>query len=242
MRKIVFLIEIVLILATACVLDNSTDNRTGMVSFDTGISKGVTASIDYPNLLDKEWTLTATKKDAGATEGQGTHEIILTDSVGPFSVGAWEFAVTDSDNLYTGTANANINVGANTVNITVHSTSNKGTLSIEECNFLVSKIGQVNYVDCYIDESRVNGTDWVVSSSMTDDGDLYVLPTITTKLNEGVHTVRLYYGTNNGGVSSDTVKVRVVNGMVTHFSIGEQEGNLSVAISFDVVEALVYDN
>lgn len=103
-----------------------------------------------------------------------------------------------------------------------------------------SKIGaKVNYVDCYVDDNRVNGTDWVVNPSMTEDGDLYTLPTISLQLAGGVHTIRLYFGADNGGTSTETVSIRVVNGMTTRFSIGEHEGNLSVSVSFDVVDAIV---
>lgn len=237
MKKILpLLLLILLVSCSADVLDDS----TGYITFSTDISRGVTAYIEWPSLLDRTWTVVATKTDTKGTEGQGTYtDILLTDSLGPFSVGSWTFTITDSDNLYTGTVNTTITPGSNSLNVTLHSTSNKGTLSIEDCSFLVSKLGTVNYVDCYVDDQRVNGTDWVVSPSMTTDNDYYVLPALSLQLSGGVHTVRLYYGTNSGGSSSDTVSVRVVNGMVTHLSIGEQEGNMLISVSFDIVEALV---
>ena len=66
-----------------------------------------------------------------------------------------------------------------------------------------------------------------------------ILPTLLLQLPGGIHTIRLYYGADNGGTSSETISVRVVNGMTTHFSLGEQEGNMTVTVNFDVVEALV---
>ena len=243
MRK-AFLFVLLLAVLVSCTLDNSTsvlDNSVGFVSFDSSVSRGILASIEYPSLLDKTWTLVATKLDGGQRTGEGQYEdIVLTDSLGPFSVGLWRFTITDSEETITGSVDTTIKAGNNSIPITVRSTSTKGTLSIENCNFLESKIGaKVNYVDCYVDDNRVNGTDWAISPSMTEDGDLYTLPTITLQLSGGVHTIRLYFGADNGGTSTETVSVRVVNGMTTRFSIGEHEGNLSVSVSFDVVDAIV---
>lgn len=238
MRKIVFFLFLALLLVSCShdVLNNS----TGYVSFTADRSRGVSAFIEYPALLDKTWTLEAVKTDSGAATGAGTYEdVVLTDAFGPFSVGSWTFTITSSDGSITGSVDTTIKAGSNSVAITVRSTSTKGTLLIEDCSFLASKTGEVNYVDCYVDDARVNGTDWVVSAAMTEDGDYYVLPDLSVQLSGGIHTVRLYYGTNNGGFSSETVSVRVVNGMTTHFSIGEREGSLLVSVSFDIVEALV---
>ena len=116
----------------------------------------------------------------------------------------------------------------------------QGNAPVENCNFLKSKVGaNVNFVDCYIDENRMNGTEWVVTDAMTEDGDYYVLPTLSFQIAGGVHTIRLYYGADNGGFSSETVNIRIVNGMTTHFSIGEQAGNLAVSVSFDIQDAIV---
>ena len=236
MRK-AFLFLAILALLVSC----AQDNGVGTISFDTSISRGITASIDYPSLLDKTWALTATKLDGGQKIGEGQHDdILLTDSLGPFSVGSWRFTITDSEGNITGSTDTTIKAGSNTIAITVRSTSTKGTLLIEDCNFLESKIGaKVNYVDCYVDDNRVNGTDWAVNPSMTEDGDLYILPAISLQLAGGVHTVRLYYGADNGGTSTETVSIRVVNGMTTHFSIGEKEGNLTVSVSFEMLDVFV---
>lgn len=240
MRKTMLLLAIVILLLTACTAESRIfDNQTGTIVFNADVSRGITASIEYPSLLDKTWTLTAAKTDGGAATGAGTFEnVVLTDTFGPFSIGSWSFTLTDSDGQITGTAAVNIKAGVNTVNLTVHSTATRGTLSIENCNLLLSTYGEVTYVDLYIDGERMN-TDWVIANIESDDGDFYVLPTYTEKLTSGVHTVRLYYGTPSGGYSSDTVSIRVVNGMTTHFSIGEQDGNLTLSVSFDVQSALV---
>lgn len=244
MKRAFFIVLMAVLILTACTLDNSVDvldNSVGRISFDTSIARGITASIDYPSLLDKTWTLTATKLDGGQKIGEGQYDnIVLTDTIEPFSIGSWRFTITDSEGAITGSVDTTIKAGSNTIAITVHSTATKGTLLIENCTFLESKIGaKVNYVDCYVDDNRVNGTDWAVNASMTEDGDLYTLPTIALQLAEGIHTVRLYYGADNGGTSSETVSIRIVNGMTTHFSIGEKEGNLTVSVSFEILDVFV---
>ena len=237
MRKILFTLLCVVLLACSCTLDNSV--KTGMVSFTADRSRGVSAFIEYPALLDKTWTLRATKTDGGASTGEGTYEdVVLTDSFGPFAVGSWTFTLASSDGKITGSANTRIKAGNNSVAVTVRSTETMGTLSVENCDFLISKAGQVLYVDLYIDDERVNAP-WATNQLTSEDGDYYILPTFTLQLAEGIHTVRLYYGTDNGGFSSESVNIRVVNGMTTHFTIGEQEGNLAFTVSFDVVDALV---
>ena len=79
MRKFLFLFLLVALIATSCVMDNSTSdvlhNSTGTVSFSTDMARGISASIEYPSLLDKVWVLTATKTDNGNTEGSGTYDI-----------------------------------------------------------------------------------------------------------------------------------------------------------------------
>ena len=227
-------------ICVSCSQNDVLDNSVGYISLCPDSSRGISASIDYPSLLDKEWVLEATKTDGGASTGQGSYDIVLTDTLGPYSIGTWRFTITDKDGLFTGYADVTIKAGINSIPIKVRSTANKGTLLIENCNFLESKIGaHVNYVDCYVDDNRVNGTDWAVSPSMTEDGDYYVLPTLSLQLSGGIHTIRLYYGADNGGTSSETISIRVVNGMTTHFSLGEQEGNATVSVAFDIVEALV---
>lgn len=239
MRKLFFIVMI-LALLTAC-SQNVLDNSVGMITFDTSITRGISASIDYPSLLDKTWTLTATKLDGGQKIGEGQYDnIILTDTLGPFSIGSWRFTISDSEGAITGSVDTTIKAGSNTIAITVRSTATKGILLIENCTFLESKIGaKVNYVDCYVDDNRVNGTDWAVNASMTEDGDLYTLPTISVQLAGGIHTIRLYYGADNGGTTTETVNIRVLDGMTTHFTLGEQEGNLTISVSFDVLGAIV---
>ena len=237
MRK-VFLFVLLLAVLVSCTLDNSV-SEVGFVSFDSSVSRGVTAYIEYPSLLDKTWTLQAEKLDGKSSTGAGQYDnIVLTDTVGPFSVGQWRFTITDSENSVTGSVIANITAGNNNISITVHSKASNGTLSLEECNFLKSKIGEVLYIDLYIDEERVN-TPWTKDNFITEDGNYYLIPTATVQLSEGIHSVRFYYGTDAGGVSSETINIRVVKGMITHFTLGEQEGNMVIAVSFDEVEALV---
>ena len=235
MRKFLILFIIVILLVCSC----SESEKTGSIRFSADNSRGISAYIEYPSLLDKTWTLVAEKTDGGASTGAGIYDdFLLTDTLGDFSVGVWRFTITDTDNTITGTVNQNIHAGENDVAITVHSKSSSGTLSVEGCNFILSKAGNVLYVDLYIDNERVN-TGWVTAQLESEDGDYYELPTVSEKLREGVHTVRLYYATDNGGTSSDTVSVRIVGGMTTHFSIGEQEGTLSFSVSFDIQGALV---
>ena len=230
-------ILLVLLFIVSCSQQNLSD--TGYISFDPSVSRGITASIEYPSLLDKTWNLTATKLDSNGSTGAGSYEaIVLTDSLGPFSIGSWRFTITDSTGKITGTTDTTIYPGNNSIAITVRSTATTGTLSVEGCNLLLSNEGNVSYVDLYVDNERVN-TGWVIAQIDSEDGDCYILPTVTETLTEGVHTVRLYYATDSGGHSSDTVSVRIVKGCTTHFSIGEQEGNMMLSISFNEVDAIV---
>ena len=196
MKKSIFIVMgiVVLVMLASCTQNVMTDDL-GTITFTTDMSRGISASIEYPALLDKTWTLVAQKKDKGGTTGEGTYEnFLLTDDLNPFSVGLWQFTITDSTGKISGSVTTNVKAGNNAVPISVHSTANKGILSIENCNFLISKIGNVLYVDLYLDGERIN-TDWVTAQLTSEDGDYYVLPTITQNLSQGVHTVRLYYAT-----------------------------------------------
>lgn len=233
MKKLVFLLFAVLLLVSC-----TENDGTGYLSITAEQSRGITASIEYPTLLDKVWNLTAEKLDNKGNIGEGTYDdVLLTDTIGVFSIGEWRFTITDSENKITGYVTTTIKAGANRVGITVHSTASKGTLIMDGCNLLLSKEGDVTKVDLYVDEQRVN-TQWLIENLSSEDGDYYVLPDVSVQLTEGTHTIRLYYALNNGGRSSDTVRVRIVNGAVTRFTIGEQEGNLYLTVSFDTVEAL----
>ena len=96
MKKIIPFIFCLLILLVSCAEHNP---ALGTITFDPSISRGITASIDYPSLLDRTWTLTAVK-NGGDNTGAGTYEdLLLTDAIGPISVGSWTFTITDSQNL-----------------------------------------------------------------------------------------------------------------------------------------------
>ena len=237
MKRLLPFLMILSMIFVSCSQRGASD--VGYVSFDTSTSRGISAFIEYPSLLDRTWNLTAVNLDSNGTIGAGTYEdLLMTDAIGPFSVGRWRFTITDCDGKITGTSEATVKPGNNAISVTVRSTETKGTLSVENCNFLLSKTGNVLYVDLYIDGERIN-TNWVTAQLTSEDGDYYVLPTITQNLSQGIHTIRLYYATDGGGQSSETVSIRIVNGMTTHFSIGEHEGSLAFSVAFEETDAIV---
>ena len=244
MRK-AFLFVLVLAALCSCVLDNSVsdvlDNSTGYVSF-CDESRGITASITYPGIYDKTWTVTATKLDGGSSVGAGTYDdVLLSDTFGPFSVGQWEFVLEGFSNgvkVFEGSVETQIKVGNNTVSVQLHTTASDGTLSFEGSNFMMSEKGAVTKVLLIVDNEDAKS--WTYMQMTTEDNDLYFIPTFTKVMSKGIHTLHLRYVFQSGDVVNDPdISFRIDNGAVTHITIGMTEGSFLFNITLDTVDALV---
>lgn len=134
MKKVTAATAIATVMALALVLAVSCTQTEhfGYVSFDRR-PKDIIASIAYPAPESQVWTVTATKADNGGRTGEGTYSgVLLTDVLGPFSVGRWSFAF-GSEN-YSGTTTVRISEGENHVDATVSPKGETGTLLFTGCN------------------------------------------------------------------------------------------------------------
>ena len=246
MRKSVLLGILVLLgICCSCVLDNSTsdvlDNSTGYVSF-SDVDRGITASISYPEIYDKTWTITAEKIDGGADTGEGTYEnVLITDTFGPFSVGQWRFTLegfSGETKVLEGTVETQIKVGNNTVSAHVHTTASDGKLSFEGSNFSMSEKGAVSKVLLIVDNEDAKS--WTSIQMTTEDNDIYFLPTFTKTMSKGIHTLHLRYVFQSGDVFNEPdISFRIDGGAVTHITIGMTEGTFLFNITLDTVDAIV---
>lgn len=239
MRKIIFLLLCVLFLAVSC---DVMDNHVGTVSFSTDNSRGIIASIDYPAVYDKTWRVTATKTDGGANLGAGVYEdFLLTDTLGTFSVGAWTFTLEGFDGetqVFEGSVSCTVRGGNNLIPVSVHTIGNKGTLSIEGCNFLLSEKGSVTRIILKLDEA--DAQTWYLNNLTSENGDYYELPTYTKKLEKGVHTMFLrYMQEGDTWVDTEPVAFRIDALATTRLSIGVQELEIGIRITIETVDALV---
>ena len=246
MKRTLFVIIATLLVVCSCTLDNSTyvlDNSVGYVTFcDTG--RGVTASISYPEIYDKTWTVIATKIDGGASEGAGVYEdALITDTFGAFSVGQWQFVLEGYDNgvkVLEGSVTTTIKVGSNSVPVLLHTTASDGTLSFEGSNFSMSDKGAVTKAILKIDGEDAKS--WTYMQMTTTDGDLYMIPDFTKALSKGIHTLRLRYVFQSGDYEDEPViSFRIDGGATTHITTGLTEGNLTFSITLDTVEPIVND-
>lgn len=226
MRKTLIIAIAALALLASCA--EKTDS-TGYVTFGYGASRDVTASIGYPQPENLVWTVTAVKNGKGPTTGQGTYEeVLLTDSLGPFSTGSWTFTF-DSD-VYHGETTVVLTEGANEVRVNVTTTGGTGTLRFENCNIPAAANGV--YID--LDGERVLG---MGSQYMTEREDgRYAIPLRESEAEAGIHDVAVTY---NGLQQTETFKVRVVAGLVTSVSFGVFEGTPVFSVVVEEMEALV---
>ena len=229
MKKTAILITAIitaLLLFASCADDT---DKLGYVSFRQSVSRDVMASIIYPVPENLVWTVTATKNSKGPTTEQGTYdEVLLTDQLGPFSVGSWTF--TFESDIYHGEVSANITEGNNRIDVNVSSTGETGTLAFENCNMPADATG----VYIFDGEERIFG---MGKQYMTEREDgRYGIPAHEFDLEPGIHDVTVTY---NGTDMSETFKVRVVGGLVTTVSFGVFEGSPVFRIVVDEQEALV---
>ena len=233
MKYIIPLLLVFTLIFAAC----STDDSRAYVSFSTNTSRGISADVTYPSMLGQTWTLVASKTDGGDTTGGGTYEdILLTDTFGPFASGSWSFTL--SSDLFEGTATPTLHAGPNTVHISVHTLGDKGTLSLEDCNFSLSDKGAVSSVILKVDDSDLKT--WTLLELSSDDNDLYFIPTFTKKLTKGIHHLVLRYVFQSGDYEDDDdIVFRIDAQATTHMTIGETESSFLLNVTLDEAEAIV---
>ena len=226
MKKALIILATIVILASCAGVE---ENKEAFVTFRQSASRDVMASITYPAPEGLVWTVTATKNSKGPATGQGTYEqVLLTDSIGPFSIGSWTFAF-DSD-IYHGETTVVLTEGSNEVNVNVSTEGETGTLRFENCNIPSNATGV--YID--MDDNRIVGMG-VQYMTERDDGR-YAMPLREETVEAGIHDVLVTY---NGIQETESFKVRVVAGLVTTVSFGVFEGRAQIVVSVDEMEALV---
>ena len=215
----------------------SVSTETAYVSFSPFSSRGIAASVTYPSLAGQTWTLTASKTDGGDTTGAGVYEeILLTDTFGPFASGSWSFTLSSA--LFEGTVTPTLHAGPNTVSVSVHTLGDKGTLSIEDCNFSLSDKGAVSSVILKVDGSDLKT--WTMLELSSDDDDLYFIPTYTKKLAKGIHYLVFRYVFQNGDYEDDEeIAFRIDAQATTHLTVGETDSSFLLNVTLDTQEAIV---
>jgi len=226
----------VLLLAVSC--SQKEVDAVGYVSFSESIGREVLASITYVDANSLTWNVSAVKTSNGSRVGEGDYEnVILTETIGAFSIGTWEFSFKGYDGtklIYSGTTTAHIAEGDNVVEVTVNPVGYIGKWEFVDCHFSdygLSTFGQTIYsVSVYVDDQLAHT---YASTAVVPRGDgLYAFQSQLQKSADvGVHTFRVVFTGNNGKtITAETFKARVVAGMVTSISFGTFEGHAELVI------------
>lgn len=238
MRKsvTVAIIVMALLLAVSC----STEQKTGTVTFTQGVSRDLFASISYPDVNSLLWDITATKLSKGSRTGEGVFsDVLLTDELGPFSVGRWEFSLVGRDGetaVYEGSTTAYIAEGSNLLEVTVSPIGETGTLVFSGCNFPPDNGSGAEYTGAQIliDGERVFG---ISRNYCTQKNGMWSISDQTTDLSAGLHDVEVLF-VGNEPITAESFKVRIVGGLVTTVTFGTFEGKAGLVVSVDRQEAI----
>ena len=206
-------------------------------TFASSKSVELMAYIDYPDEYSLTWTVTASKTDTNGKQGEGVYEdVLLTDTLGPFSVGSWHFTLEGRGEknrvIYTGETDKTIGEGNNTVHVDIAPPQEgNGTLRIQGSNF-DSSIG-----DCFRIVSGDNNALMNMPLSLCElrEDGLYNIPDTNIQVPCGVHTIRLYIGTT----LVRTLKLRVFANHMTVLTYGTFEGTASLEVHLERYDAIV---
>ena len=239
MRKTIAIIITVmaLLLAVSC----NTEQKTGTVTFTHGVSRDLCASIGYPDADSLLWNITATKLSKGSKAGEGVFsDALLTDEFGPFSTGRWEFSLVGKDGetaVYEGSTTAYITEGPNTIEVTVDTVGETGTLVFSGCNFPFDNGSGAEYsgVQIYVDGQMTFGVGR--NYCQQNANGMWVVPQQSTQLEAGLHDVSVLLG-GNEPATVETFKVRIVGGLTTTVTFGTFEGNAGLVVNVDRMEAI----
>lgn len=239
MRKTIAIIITVtaLLLAVSC----NTEQKTGTVTFTHGVPRDLCASIGYPDADSLLWNITATKLSKGSKAGEGVFsDALLTDEFGPFSTGRWEFSLVGKDGetaVYEGSTTAYITEGPNTIEVTVDTVGETGTLVFSGCNFPFDNGSGAEYsgVQIYVDGQMTFGVGR--NYCQQNANGMWVVPQQSTQLEAGLHDVSVLLG-GNEPATVETFKVRIVGGLTTTVTFGTFEGNAGLVVNVDRMEAI----
>ncbi len=243
---IIVLAVAVFALATSC--SQKVEDGLATVNFTQAVSRDIFASIAYPDVNTLTWTLTAAKLDKGSTTGAGKVEgALLTDEFGPFSVGRWQFAFDgysdDGVKVYSGSVNATLEQGANSVEVEVTPQGETGTLVLSGCNIDADNpFGTGEPMFWALLSVDGSGAGTVRREDLTKRADgLYDIKERSLTLMPGVHNFCVKAETQDASLSAEVAvfKVRIEPGLVTTASFGRFEGKATVTVTVTEQEAIV---
>ena len=226
MKKALIILATIVILASCAGVE---ENKEAFVTFRQSASRDVSASITYPAPQGLVWTVTAVKNTRGTATGAGTYnDVLLTDTLGPFSTGTWTFTF-DSD-VYHGEVTVELTEGDNSIDVNVVTTGETGTLRFENCCIPAGSTGV--YID--MDDNRIVGMGSNYMTAREYGG--FDMPVREVEAEPGIHDITVTY---NGTLRTETFKVRIVAGLVTTVSFGIFEGSPQFNVIVNEQEALV---
>ena len=230
----------IIVMALLLVVSCHSESTFGTVTFTQETSRDLFASIGYPDANSLLWDITATKLSKGSRTGEGVFsDVLLTDELGPFSTGRWEFSLTGRDGetaVYAGGTTAQISEGTNTIEVSVSPIGETGTLVFSGCNFPCDNGSGAQYSGLYIfiDGERVYGAG---TQYLTQGEGVWLVPVQTFGLAAGLHDVEVTLN-GNEPVTAESFKVRVVGGLTTTVTFGTFEGSTGIVVSVNRMEAI----
>lgn len=246
MRKffVVLLFAVILLVSCSNEVSVSSENGLGYITFGETQSRAILASVDYESPYEKVWTITAVKTDNGETTGEGElTNVLLTDSIGPFSTGTWSFYLEGFEGetkVYEGSVDCTIQTGSNAIEVELESIGSEGSLSITGSNFSKPSGKTPTTVYLYLDNSSIES--WS-ASELTFQDNLYSIPSYQrTAIPKGVHTISLKcLCVENSLVETPlfSVSIRVDANATTSLSFGKFQGRVGVEATINGVDALV---
>ena len=249
MRRLIGMLVLVLaVLALATSCSQKVEDGLATVNFTQAVSRDIFASIAYPDVNTLTWSLTAEKLDKGSTTGAGkVEDALLTDEFGPFSVGRWQFTFEgysdDGVKVYSGSVNATLEQGANSVEVEVTPQGETGTLVLSGCNIDADNpFGTGEPMFWALLSVNGSGSGLIRREELTKRADgLYDIKDTTRTLAPGVHEVCVRVENQDASLSAcvASFKVRVEPGLVTTVSFGRFEGKATVTVTVTEHEAIV---
>lgn len=207
-------------------------------TFASSKSVELMAYIDYPDEYSLTWTVTASKTDTNGKQGEGVYEdVLLTDTLGPFSVGSWHFTLEGRGEknrvIYTGETDKTIGEGNNTVHVDIAPPQEgNGYIRIQGSNFdpAIGDCFRVTYGD-----NDVGLMNMPLSLCELREDGLYNIPDTDLQLPAGIQTVKLYVG----NTLVRTLRLRILVNHRTVLTYGTFEGRAGFELYLERQDAIV---